>query len=83
MHADEGGAAKRIAELKIKNPETAAWHKYDKKTKADDDFVPEKLNVVERPRELRAETREERRLRRHRDPELQMKARTTVSGVDV
>ena len=37
--------AKRIAELKIKNPETAAWHKYDKKTKADDDFVPEKLNV--------------------------------------
>lgn len=79
----EMAAAKRAALLKMKAPETATWEKYDKKTKKDEEYVPTKLLAVERPREIRAETREERRLRRHADPELRLKARTTVSGADI
>lgn len=75
--------AKRAAELKIKNPETVQWVKYEKKTKEDVEFVPTKLITVERPREDRAETREERRKKRHQDPELKMKARATVTGADI
>ncbi len=79
----ENAERKRKAELAIKNPETVAWIQYDKKTEEEKQFIPEKLATVERPREIRAETREERRKRRLADPELRLKPRTTISGADI
>jgi len=83
--------ARRQAELKIKNPETAQWLKYQRKVEDESaaensdqmGYVAMKVIATERPREIRADTRAERRKQRHEDPELHLKARTTISGADI
>lgn len=82
--------ARRQAELRIKNPETAPWIQYQKKVEETAVAEPEgpgyvayKVGATERPREVRAESRAERRQQRRKDPDLKFKARTTVSGSDI
>lgn len=137
--------ARRQAELRVKNPETAIWLKYQKKIAAEnqvysleeeDEFAEElspeqqnqhnattavaaataaghasttaivplnnyitpslgltkkvvvnayldqKVNITATMRAERAESRADRKARRDRDPDLQLKARSTVSGAD-
>lgn len=80
---------RRQAELRIKNPETAPWIKYNKKIeeaeKMEDGpgYVETKVVGTERRREVRADARAERRKARNEDPDLRLKQRATVSGADI
>jgi len=47
------------------------------------EFLDKKLEATERPREERAKSRQEKRAERLRDPELKLKTRMTVSGMDI
>lgn len=142
LRDQEIAVARRQAELRVKNPETAIWLKYQKKIAAEnqvysleeeqeeDDLSPEqrriadatqaataalhapepahslavttyitpslgltkkvvvnsyldnKVHITAAMRADRAESRAERKALRDRDPELQHKQRTTVSGAD-
>jgi hypothetical protein len=87
---------RRQAELRIKNPETAQWIKYQRKVDGQValvkdaeggdavlSYVADKIHATERPREMRADSRADRRKQRNNDPDLKFKARTTVSGADL
>jgi hypothetical protein len=88
---------RRQAELRIKNPETAQWIKYQKKVEGEVTegsgevkdgettlgYVADKIHATERPREVRADSRADRRKQRSNDPDLKFKSRTTVSGADI
>lgn len=78
---------RREQALKLKNPETAQWQKFQTKIKSQPvtatKYLQQKHNLTERPREERALSRAERRKERKKDPDLQYKARETVSGVDI
>ncbi len=77
--------ARRQAELRIKNPETAQWLKYQKKIEETEveqpegvGYVAEKIISTERPREIRAESRAERKKQRSLDPDLKLKASSDI-----
>jgi len=80
---------RRQAELRVKNPETAHWIKYQKKVEEGDKnedgpgFIETKVVATERHREVRSDTRADRRKTRQDDPELRLKQRATVSGADI
>lgn len=83
----EFALAKRQAELKVKNPETYPWRKYQAKAMPEHggnvEFLQERIFKVEKEREYRSENREERREKRKMDEDLRQKKRMTISGVDV
>jgi len=83
----EFALAKRAVELAVKNPETAPWQKYEKKAipskGGNTSFLQTNIIKSERARELRQESRAERRAVRRMDEDLFLKPRMTVSGIDI
>lgn len=81
--------ARRMADLKAKNPETAPWKKFEKKINpditpgGDAAFVEEKIEKIERKRGERVENRAERRRKRQNDEHLVHKFSTTVTKADI
>ena len=78
--------ARRKADLAAKNPETKAWHEFEKKINPEkggdgEKYVVERHMKTERQREARAESRAERRDRRKNDKKLQHKFSTAASLV--
>lgn len=70
----------RLEQLAAKNPETAAWKKFQRRTDAStggkQDYVVEKVLKTERHREARASSRAARKAERKEDDSLHAKART-------
>jgi hypothetical protein len=74
--AAEIAEAKRLAELRLKNPETAAWTKYQEKkeeevvVKGNTGFIEIEQEKITRKRRGRAESREERRNKRKEEEKV-------------
>ena len=70
----------RLEQLAAKNPETAAWKKYQRRADpiegGKQEYVVEKVLKTERHREARASTRAQRRAERKEDNSLHAAART-------
>lgn len=79
--------ARRMADLKAKNPETAAWKKFETKINpevgGEPEYVEAKVEKIERKRGDRALTRAERKRARMEDEDLQHKFSITVNKTDV
>ncbi len=79
--------ARRQAELRIKNPETAEWQNFEKKINPEkggsEEYYEEKVLKTERKRVERAGTRQERKAARAADGDLQVKARNSAMGLDL
>lgn len=79
--------AKRLADLKVKNPETVIWKKFEKKITpeqgGDENYIKKKVEKTDRKRESRAESRADRKAARSKNTDLQHKFTTTISHVDV
>jgi hypothetical protein len=75
--------ARRKADLVAKNPETKAWKEFETKVNPDKggtaEYVVERHMKTERQREVRAESRADRKTRRKRDKNLQHKFTTATS----
>jgi hypothetical protein len=89
-------AARRQNELKIKNPETIPWKKFEEKIQKHENtldveqqsskphnFIIKKIEETEKPREERVLNREERKKKRENDPALQFKARNAITAADI
>jgi len=65
---EEIAAAQRAADAKVKNKETVEWQKYEKKIKPEkggnEIYIEKKIHKVKRNREVRVETRKERKKER-------------------
>lgn len=74
--AEEIKNAKRLAELRLKNPETVAWQKYQEKkeeeivNKGNTGFIEVEQEKITRKRRERAEGREERRNKRKEEEKV-------------
>jgi hypothetical protein len=74
--AAEIAEAKRLAELRLKNPETVAWQKYQEKkeeeivVKGNTGFIEIEQEKITRKRHGRAEGREERRNKRKEEEKV-------------
>eukprot|EP01006_Ploeotia_vitrea_P036585 TRINITY_DN66035_c3_g2_i2.p1 TRINITY_DN66035_c3_g2~~TRINITY_DN66035_c3_g2_i2.p1 ORF type:complete len:119 (+),score=5.14 TRINITY_DN66035_c3_g2_i2:433-789(+) len=79
--------ARRLADLKAKNPETAAWKKFDAKVNPEKggttEIIEEKHDKIERRRGDRQLDRQERRERRMQDRDLQHKFTTSATRADI
>mmetsp|Transcript_15981 Transcript_15981/g.24083 ORF Transcript_15981/g.24083 Transcript_15981/m.24083 type:complete len:341 (+) Transcript_15981:181-1203(+) len=73
--AAEIAEAKRLAELRLKNPETQAWNKYKEKketlvARGNTNFIESQQDKITRNRNKRVEDRKERRKRRDEEQKV-------------